>query len=93
MQIKKGLSDTALTWTKTAGDSMLSGITYDDGGTTATVDFNNRAGVLYLNLFGVWDPYWRWEITQSRPAGKLKLLDAKFLLQNKQNIDSNVKPT
>lgn len=93
IQVFKDLSATALAWTKGAGDSQLLGITYTNATTTATVDLDQGAGILYLNLFDLWAKYWRFAITQRRPEGVFKMMDAKFLIRNKEEIDTKVKPT
>lgn len=93
IQLYKELSSTPLTFTKGSGDSQLSGVTYTNGATTASLDTSLRGGVLYLNCMQEWAHYWRYVISQTRPAGYLKLMDAKFLLRNREEVDPKVKPT
>lgn len=93
IQIYKSLSSTAMAFTKGLGDSHLSGVTYTNAATSANVDLSHRAGVLYLNTVNEFSPYWRWELTQEVPYGILKLMDVKWLIRNKEEIDAKVKPT
>lgn len=86
-------TDTASQWTTDAGDSRLLGVTATSS-TVRTVDLDatESAGVLYVEMPDKFCNYWRWEMTQNKPAGDLRIMDAQFLIQNTGDVDANIKP-
>lgn len=91
--VYQDLSGTAAQWTTDAGDSRLKGVTATSNTVrTLDTDATESAGVLYIELPDKFCNYWRYELTQDRPAGDLRLMDAQFLLQNVADVDTDVKP-
>jgi hypothetical protein len=91
VQIFKDMSGAAMAWSQGSGDVRPNGIVAPNGTTTATIDLNYNAGIMYLCLFDQWARFWRYAMTQEKPAGSLKLMDMKFLIRNRQEIDAKVK--
>lgn len=94
ISIFQNLSSTATQWTSDSGDSPLNGIT-PTSNTVRTIDLDatDAAGVFYVPLQDKYCNYWRYELTQDRPAGNLQLMDAQFFIQNTGDVDDNIKPS
>lgn len=91
--VYQDLSATAAQWTTDAGDSRLLGVTATSA-TVRTVDLGatESAGILYSELPDKYCKYWRWTLTQDRPAGDFALMDCQFLVLNRGDVDEDIKP-
>jgi hypothetical protein len=76
-----------------ANDTPPDGITFASGGTIMTVDASKQAGVLYCPYQSDWGRVMRWEFTQNRPVGTMRLLDVDFLLTDPEEVDTKVHAT
>lgn len=83
-------SATPNSFTLGANDTPPDGVTFANGGTIMTVDTSKQAGVLYCPFSDKWHRLARWEMTQNRPVGLLRLLDIDFLVTDKEQIDTAV---
>lgn len=93
LSVYQDLSGTATQWTTDSGDSRLLGVTATSN-TVRTVDLGatESAGILYVELPDKFCKYWRWTLTQDKPAGTFQLMDCQFLMQNSGDVDQNIKP-
>lgn len=93
LSVYQDLSGTATQWTTDSGDSRLLGVTATSS-TVRTVDLGatESAGILYVELPDKYCKYWRWTMTQDKPAGTFGLMDCQFLMQNAGDVDQNIKP-
>lgn len=93
LSIFQDLSATAIQWTTDAGDSRLNGVTATSASVrTIDLDASESSGILYAELPDKFCNYWRFELTQDKPAGDLQLMDAQFLIQNAGDVCSDIKP-
>lgn len=88
----KDMSATTSQWTTGSGDSQLQGVTVTSA-TVRTIDLSQASGVLYVPMIDEWANYWRWQLTQDKPEGDLRLMDAQIVMTDPAQVDPNIKPT
>lgn len=93
VSVYQNLSGTATQWTTDSGDSRLLG-TAATSATVRTINLGatDSSGILYSELPDKFCNYWRWTLTQDKPAGDFQLMDAQFVVLNQGDVDANIKP-
>lgn len=92
LSLYQNMVATPAQWTTGSGDVSLTGVT-PTSNTVKTIDLGQGSGILYMPMPEAFVNYWRWEFTQDKPAGSLKLMDVQFILTDSSQVDTNIKPT
>lgn len=92
LSLYQNVGSTAAQWTTGSADVPLTGVT-NTNAIVKTIDLGQGSGILYMPMPEAYVNYWRWEFTQDKPAGALKLMDVQFILTDSSQVDTNIKPT